>query len=125
MKRLVPVWSTSLSSNYGEQGQPLVYDGVMFVANAEHTIAIDVATGRQIWRTPVNYDRGALRVASAGAIMRGAATICRVDSVHRQGWIRMAVLPGWLGRMGGYRVSESRSNSTPYTVEPRHKVRLD
>src|SRR6188472_4567299 len=56
VKRLVPVWSTSLSSNYGEQGQPLVYDGVMFVANAEHTIAIDVATGKQLWRTPVEFD---------------------------------------------------------------------
>src|SRR3954463_16064405 len=44
VKRLVPVWSASLSSNYGEQGQPLVYDGLMFIANAEHTIAIDIAT---------------------------------------------------------------------------------
>ena len=31
VKRLVPVWSMSLSSNYGEQGQPLVYNGVMYV----------------------------------------------------------------------------------------------
>ena len=53
MKRLVPVWSVSLGSNYGEQAQPLVYDGVMFVTNADATIAIDVATGRQLWRTPV------------------------------------------------------------------------
>jgi alcohol dehydrogenase (cytochrome c) len=62
VKRLVPVWSTSLSSNYGEQGQPLVYDGVMFVANAEHTIAIDVATGKQLWRTPVEFDPATPRV---------------------------------------------------------------
>ena len=62
VKRLVPIWSTSLSSNYGEQGQPLVYDGVMFVANAEHTIAIDVATGKQLWRTPVEFDPATPRV---------------------------------------------------------------
>ena len=62
VKRLVPVWSTSLSSNYGEQGQPLVYDGVMFVANAEHTIGIDVATGKQLWRTPVEFDPATPRV---------------------------------------------------------------
>ena len=62
VKRLVPVWSTSLSSNYGEHGQPLVYDGVMFVANAEHTIAIDVATGKQLWRTPVEFDPATPRV---------------------------------------------------------------
>jgi alcohol dehydrogenase (cytochrome c) len=62
VKRLVPVWSTSLSSNYGEQGQPLVYNGVMFVANAENTIAIDVATGKQLWRTPVDFDAAVPRV---------------------------------------------------------------
>ena len=62
VKRLVPVWSTSLSSNYGEQGQPLVYNGIMFVANAENTIAIDVATGKQLWRTPVDFDPAVPRV---------------------------------------------------------------
>ena len=62
VKRLVPVWSTSLGSNYGEQGQPLVYDGVMFAANAEYTVAIDVATGKQIWRTPVDWDPATPRV---------------------------------------------------------------
>lgn len=62
VKRLVPVWSTSLGSNYGEQGQPLVYDGVMFVANADYTVAIDVATGKQLWRTPVDWDPATPRV---------------------------------------------------------------
>jgi alcohol dehydrogenase (cytochrome c) len=62
IKRLVPVWSTSLSSNYGEQGQPLVYNDVMFVANAEYTIAIDVATGKQMWRTAVEFDPNTPRV---------------------------------------------------------------
>lgn len=62
VKRLVPIWSTSLSSNYGEQGQPLVYNGVMFVSNAENTIAIDVATGKQIWRTAVDFDPQVPRV---------------------------------------------------------------
>ena len=75
VKRLVPVWNFSLANNHGELSQPTVYNGVMYVVNGEWTFAIDVASGRQIWRTPVNFDRGALRVASAGAIMRGAATI--------------------------------------------------
>ena len=75
VKRLVPVWNFSLANNNGELSQPTVYNGVMYVVNSEFTFAIDVATGHQIWRTPVNYDRGALRVASTGAIMRGAATI--------------------------------------------------
>jgi alcohol dehydrogenase (cytochrome c) len=75
VKRLVPVWSFSLANDMGELSQPTIYNGVMYVVNGNWTFAIDVATGRQIWRTPVDYDRAALRVATAGAIMRGPATI--------------------------------------------------
>ncbi len=75
VKRLVPVWSFSLSNDMGELSQPTVYNGVMYVVNGNWTFAIDLETGNQIWRTPVNYDRGALRVTSGGAYMRGAATI--------------------------------------------------
>jgi alcohol dehydrogenase (cytochrome c) len=75
VKKLVPVWSTSLSNDMGELSQPTVYNGVMYVVNGNWTFALDVETGRQIWRTPVQYDRAALRIASAGAIMRGPATI--------------------------------------------------
>ena len=47
VKRLVPVWSASLQNLLGEQAQPLVYNGVMYVTNAAWTFAIDVATGKQ------------------------------------------------------------------------------
>ena len=57
VKRLVPVWSTTLSNLLGEQAQPLVYNGVMYVTNAAWTFAIDLATGRQIWRTAVGSTR--------------------------------------------------------------------
>jgi alcohol dehydrogenase (cytochrome c) len=75
VKRLVPVWTFSTANISGELSQPTVYNGVMYVVNANWTFAIDVETGKQIWRTPMNYDRGVMRVASTGAIMRGAATI--------------------------------------------------
>jgi len=75
VKRLAPVWSFSLANDMGEHSQPTVYNGVMYVVNGNWTFAIDVATGRQIWRTPVQYERAALRVGTAGAIMRGPATI--------------------------------------------------
>ena len=75
VKRLVPVWSFSTANDMGELSQPTIYNGVMYVANGNWTYAIDVATGNQIWRTPVTYDRGALRVTTGGAYMRGAATI--------------------------------------------------
>jgi alcohol dehydrogenase (cytochrome c) len=75
VKRLVPVWNASLMNDAGELAAPTIYDGVMYVVNGKWTFAIDVETGRQIWRTAVNTDPGVSRVALFGAINRGAATI--------------------------------------------------
>jgi alcohol dehydrogenase (cytochrome c) len=61
-RNLVPVWSLSLESELGEQAQPMVYDGVMYVANAKFTVAVEAATGRTLWRTPVNFDPASPRV---------------------------------------------------------------
>ncbi|HTE15594.1 MAG TPA: hypothetical protein VK642_11005, partial [Burkholderiales bacterium] len=55
IKRLVPIWSISLMNNHGETAQPSIYNGVMYVINATQTFAIDVATGRQIWRTEAQW----------------------------------------------------------------------
>jgi alcohol dehydrogenase (cytochrome c) len=71
LKRLVPIWSTSLMNDLGELAAPTVYNGVMYVINGKWTLAIDVETGRQIWRTPVTLEAG----ARGAAITRGAATI--------------------------------------------------
>ena len=53
IKRLVPVWNVSLDNELGEQGQPVIHDGVMFVSNARWTYAIDAGTGKMIWRTEI------------------------------------------------------------------------
>jgi alcohol dehydrogenase (cytochrome c) len=71
VKRLVPVWSTSLMNDQGELAAPTIYNGVMYVINGKWTFAIDVETGRQIWRTPVRLEPGVQRVA----INRGAPAI--------------------------------------------------
>ena len=71
VKKLVPVWNAALSNEQGELAAPTVYNGVMYVINGRWTFAIDVATGRQIWRTPVKLEPGITREA----ITRGAATI--------------------------------------------------
>ena len=75
VKRLVPIWSTSLMNDAGELSAPAVYDGVMYVVNGKWSFAIDVETGRQIWRTPTEVDPAVQRVAIFGAINRGAASI--------------------------------------------------
>ncbi len=71
IKRLVPIWSTSVMNDMGELASPTVYNGVMYVINGKWTFAIDVETGRQIWRTPVELEAG----ARGAPITRGAATI--------------------------------------------------
>ena len=58
VKRLVPVWNASLMNDMGELAAPTVYNGVMYVINGKWTFAIDVETGRQIWRTPVELEPG-------------------------------------------------------------------
>src|SRR5437762_930381 len=73
VKRLVPVWNLSLDNRWGEQAQPLVYNGVMYVTNARWTVAIDVATGKQIWRTEVDWLPETPRVVCCGVSNKGAA----------------------------------------------------
>ena len=71
VKRLVPVWSTSLWNDVGELAAPAIYNGVMYVINGRWTFALDVQTGRQIWRTPVALETGTV----GAAITRGAPAI--------------------------------------------------
>ena len=71
VRRLVPIWNASLMNDLGELAAPTVYNGVMYVINGKWTFAIDVETGRQIWRSPVALEEGTRRAA----INRGAATI--------------------------------------------------
>ncbi len=71
IRRLVPIWSTSLMNNQGELAAPTVYDGVMYVINGSWTFAIDVDTGQQIWRTPVTLEAETRR----SGFNRGAPTI--------------------------------------------------
>src|SRR6516225_387982 len=56
VKRLVPVWSTSLMNELGELAAPVVYNGVVYAINAKWTFALNAVTDRQIWRTPVQYE---------------------------------------------------------------------
>ena len=63
VKRLVPIWSASLMNDQGELAAPTIYNGVMYVVNGKWTFAIDVETGRQIWRTPVRLESGVQRSA--------------------------------------------------------------
>ena len=71
IQRLVPVWRASVMNEFGELAAPVVYEGVMYVINGRWTFAIDVDTGRQIWRTPVVLEEGTRRTP----LNRGAPVI--------------------------------------------------
>ena len=75
LKRLVPVWNLSLDNNWGEQAQPLVYNAVMYVTNARATVAIDVATGKQIWKHNLDWPPETPRVVCCGVSNKGAAIL--------------------------------------------------
>src|SRR5262245_3724598 len=71
VKHLVPIWNASMMNDLGELAAPTVYNGVLYAINGKWTFAIDIETGRQIWRTPVTIEQGLQR----SPITRGAATI--------------------------------------------------
>ena len=73
VKRMVPVWSLGLENNFGEQAQPLILDGVMYVSNAKWTVAIDASTGKQLWRTAVDFPPDTPRVVCCGVSNKGVA----------------------------------------------------
>src|SRR4051794_24720704 len=73
IKRLVPAWTYSMANNYGEESQPMIVDGVMYVTSHDKTVAIDPLTGKEIWKTMIEYPPETTRVVCCGIVNRGAA----------------------------------------------------
>src|SRR6185295_2026340 len=83
VKKLVPIWSASVMNDQGELAAPAIYNGVMYVINGKWTFAIDVETGKQIWRTAVELESGVQRSAynrGAPAIYNGKLFRVTVDN---------------------------------------------
>jgi alcohol dehydrogenase (cytochrome c) len=83
VKKLVPIWSTSLMNDQGELAAPTIYNGVMYLINGKWTFAIDVETGKQIWRTAVELESGVQRSAynrGAPAIYNGKLFRVTIDN---------------------------------------------
>ncbi len=73
IKKLTPVWTAGLDNDFGEQAQPMIYDGVMYISNAKWTYAIDALTGKQVWRTATNFTPDTPRVVCCGISNKGVA----------------------------------------------------
>ena len=73
VKRLVPAWSYSMSDNRGQEAQPLIKDGVIYLTDHEKTVALEALTGRAIWKSVIEYPPETTRVVCCGIVNRGAA----------------------------------------------------
>jgi len=71
--KLVPVWAYSLNNTQSHESQPIVHDGVMYVTTHDATMAINAATGKQIWKTAVELPQDVFKYACCGILNRGAA----------------------------------------------------
>ncbi len=73
VKNLVPVWNYSFADDRSAQSQPIVYQGVIYITNHNATMAVDAKTGKQIWKTKVEYPAETPRIVCCGIINRGGA----------------------------------------------------
>ncbi len=74
VKKLVPVWAFSFGGEKqrGQEAQPLVHEGVMYVtASYSRLFAIDIATGEELWQYDARLPDGIMPCCDV--INRGAA----------------------------------------------------
>ena len=74
VQNLVPAWAFSLGGEKqrGQESQPLVYDGIMYVTGSySRLFAIDVKTGQELWQYDARLPEGILPCCDV--VNRGAA----------------------------------------------------
>jgi alcohol dehydrogenase (cytochrome c) len=72
VSKLQPLWSYSLNNPQGQEAQPIVHDGVMYVTTHNATIALNPLTGRQIWKHDIELPQDVFKMACCGIANRGA-----------------------------------------------------
>ena len=75
VSRLVPVWAYSLNNPQGQESQPIVHDGVMYVTTHTSTVAIDALSGRQVWKQELEFAPDVFKMACCGLLNRGVAIL--------------------------------------------------
>lgn len=71
--KLVPVWTQSLGNNLGQEAMPVLYNGVLYIPTHDSTVAIDALTGRQLWKTGLDFAADVSKVVCCGLVNRGVA----------------------------------------------------
>jgi alcohol dehydrogenase (cytochrome c) len=73
VKHLVAAWSYSMANNVGEEGQALIKDGVIYMTDHNKTVAVNAITGKEIWKSAVEYPSETGRIVCCGISNRGGA----------------------------------------------------
>jgi len=73
VKKLVPLWHYSLDDNRAEESQPIVHNGIIYITTNAATMAVEAKTGKQLWKTKVEYPPETPRIVCCGIINRGVA----------------------------------------------------
>jgi alcohol dehydrogenase (cytochrome c) len=73
IKGLTPIWNTSMGSLANASTQPLVYNGMMYVAVHDATMAVDALTGKVKWKVPVELPADINGFLCCGIHSRGLA----------------------------------------------------
>ena len=71
--KLRPVWAYSLNNPQGQESQPIVHNGVMYVTTHNSTVALNPVTGKQIWKQDIELPQDVFKMACCGILNRGAA----------------------------------------------------
>jgi len=74
VKKLLPIWSFSFGGEKqrGQEAQPLIYDGVMYVtASYSRVFAVDLKTGEELWQYDARLPDGIMPCCDV--VNRGAA----------------------------------------------------
>lgn len=73
--KLAPAWNLSLDNSANASSQPLLVNGVMYVATHSHTLAVDPVSGRQLWKVPVDLPADINGYLCCGIQSRGLAVL--------------------------------------------------
>ena len=73
--KLAPVWSYSLNNPQGQESQPIVFDGVMYVTTHSTTVALNPITGKQVWKVEHELPQDVFKYACCGILNRGVAIL--------------------------------------------------
>ncbi len=122
VKKLLPTWAFSFGGEKqrGQESQPLIYDGVMYVtASYSRAFAIDVKTGEELWQYDARLPDGIMPccdVVNRGAALYGDILYFGTLDAKLIALDRHSGKVKWKKKLGDYKAGYSMT-ATPMIVE--------